>query len=367
MFFDLAFAAAIADAGSALSADYTFAGLLRFGGLFLLIWWAWVGHTYFSTWFDNDDLIQRLLTLGQVFLVAVMSINTKTDMASREAAGFAAAYAGMRLLLAVQFSRVVFLRETRPFVRTQVAGIAVAALIWLTSSLVEPPLRVYLMGFALLVDGVTPFVARRSGGIIPADPAHLPERFGLLTLILLGESVVAIAAGMRHQEHWTVAAAASALSGMVLAFTVWWAYFDTLRLARPRVVETPADHQRLRIWTSTHLPLTFGIAVAAVGVEHVIRRDGITPLGNSAALLGGGVGLVVLSLGVLAVVRAEGLARPWAAFGVVGALGLLVVPVATVGARLAPVWLVVWCVGVLLGGVALAYRTRTGLPPNVTA
>src|SRR3982751_2599879 len=65
LFFDLIFVAAVAEVGAPLAADYSPAGLLRYGFLFVLIWWAWSGHTLYSTRFDHDDLPQRLLILLQ--------------------------------------------------------------------------------------------------------------------------------------------------------------------------------------------------------------------------------------------------------------------------------------------------------------
>ena len=76
-----------------LATDYSVAGLLRYGFLFLLIWWAWNGHSTFSTRFDTDDVVQRVLTLVQIFVVAVMAVNAKDALDSRSSAGFAAAYA----------------------------------------------------------------------------------------------------------------------------------------------------------------------------------------------------------------------------------------------------------------------------------
>ncbi len=105
LFFDLAFVAAVAQVGTPLAADYSLDGLLRYGFLFLLIWWAWNGHSTFSTRFDTDDVVQRVLTLVQIFVVAVMAVNAKDALDSRSSAGFAAAYAVMRLLLVAQYVR----------------------------------------------------------------------------------------------------------------------------------------------------------------------------------------------------------------------------------------------------------------------
>ncbi len=93
LFFDLVFAAAVAQVASPLREDYSLEGLGRFALLFIMIWWAWTGHAVFSTRFDTDDGVQRGLTLLQMFGVAVMAANARDALDSRSSAGFAAAYA----------------------------------------------------------------------------------------------------------------------------------------------------------------------------------------------------------------------------------------------------------------------------------
>src|SRR6185436_6439763 len=131
LFFDLIFVAAVAQVGTHLRDDYSPAGLLRFSLLFFLIWWAWLGHTNFSTRFDTDDLIQRALTALQLFLVAVMAVNATGALDSRDSAGFAAAYAVMRFVLAGQFLRARGVRRARPLTTRYALTCGVAALLWL--------------------------------------------------------------------------------------------------------------------------------------------------------------------------------------------------------------------------------------------
>ena len=99
LFFDLVFVAAVAQVAAPLQTEYSLAGLVRFAPLFGLIWWAWIGHTVFSTRFDSDDVVQRTLTLVQMFAVAAMAANAKEALDTRSSAGFAAAYASVRFLL----------------------------------------------------------------------------------------------------------------------------------------------------------------------------------------------------------------------------------------------------------------------------
>lgn len=101
-FFDLIFVAAVSQVGVPLGEDYTIHGLVRYSLMFLLIWWAWFGHTMYSTRFDADDVVHRLLTFVQIFATAAMAANAKQDLADRDSAAFGAAYAVQRIVLVIQ-------------------------------------------------------------------------------------------------------------------------------------------------------------------------------------------------------------------------------------------------------------------------
>jgi low temperature requirement protein LtrA len=277
LFFDLAFVAAVAEVGGPLATHYGPDALPRYGLLFFLIWWAWLGHTTYSTRFDTDDLVQRLLTLAQIFGVAVMAINADDALGSRSSAGFAAAYAGLRILLALQFARARQVPRARAFATASAAGYGTAAVVWLVSSVTPAPLRFALWAVALAIDLGTALFTTRHTHRVPPDAGHLPERFGLFTIILLGESLVAVMTGMKTQETWSVAAASSALLGMAMAFTFWWWYFDGVEAAGERHVQSRQDARLFNVWAYAHLPLYLGIGVAGVGAEHAIR---FAPVGH---------------------------------------------------------------------------------------
>src|SRR5262249_51812203 len=150
-------------------------------------------------------------------------------------------------------------------------GFGLAAVCWLVSALVPAPGRFWLWALALAVDVGTPVVTSHLATRVPPDAAHLPERFGLFTIILIGVSMVAVMKGMESHEDWSVPAAASAFLGMTIAFLIWWWYFDGANGAAERVVRSKAEARAFTLWSFAHLPLYLGIAVTGVGVEHVIR------------------------------------------------------------------------------------------------
>jgi low temperature requirement protein LtrA len=271
LFFDLAFVAAVAKVGSPLADEYSFAGLCRYAFLFFLIWWAWSGHSTFATRFDTDDAIQRCLTLVQIFVVAVMAVNAKDGLDSRSSAGFAAAYAIARFLLVAQYLRARAIPESRSLTTSFAVGIGAAAVCWLVSAIVPAPARYWLWAIALIIDVATPLATAHLAVQAPPDAAHLPERYGLFTIILLGESLVAIMQGMETQEGWSVSAALSAFLGMLFAFLVWWWYFDGAHGAAERAIRSRREARAFMVWSFAHLPLYLGIAVAGVGLEHIVK------------------------------------------------------------------------------------------------
>ena len=347
LFFDLAFVAAVAKVGSPLADDYSFPGLCRYAFLFFLIWWAWSGHSTFATRFDTDDAIQRALTLVQIFVVAVMAVNAKDGLDSRSSAGFAAAYAIVRFLLVAQYLRARAIPESRRLTTAFAIGIGAAAVCWLVSAIVPPPARYWLWAIALLVDVATPIATAHLTVQAPPDAAHLPERYGLFTIILLGESLVAIMQGMESQDGWSVSAALSAFLGMLFAFLVWWWYFDGAHAAAERTIRSRRDARAFMLWSFAHLPLYLGIAVAGVGLEHIVKIATRGHLhGSEVVILCAAVSLLMLALTAIGASaelgrrRRHGTRTAWQL-----AIALVPLAVAPVGAALPLVALV----GILTG------------------
>lgn len=321
LFFDLVFVAAVSQVGAPLGVDYSLPSLGRFAVLFVLIWWAWYGHTNYATRFDTDDVAHRALTLLQMFAVAAMAVNAKDALGSRDSAGFAAAYAVMRLLLVAALARARRVPEAGAFARAYATGFGAAAALWLVSALTPPPARFYLWALALAIDLATPLLASRHTVATPPDAAHLPERIGLFTIILLGDAMVGVMRGMESQAAWTPDAALSAFLGMVVVFLMWWAYFDGANAAAERHVRDARDVRQFHAWTYAHLPLYVGIVVAGVGIHHTIAVATVGHLHAAEAwILCGALALVMATLATMSPARRMACYIPAA-----GALGLAVV------------------------------------------
>jgi len=277
LFFDLVFVAAVAQVAEPLREHYTPAELSRFAPLFLLIWWAWTGRAVFSTRFGSDDLMQRALTMVEIFAVAVMAANARDSLASRSSAGFAAAYAAVRIILLVHYWRAAG-DDARPLIAIYRGGHGLAAALWLLSAVVPLELRMILWAAAAAIDLGTPWLTVERTVHQPPHPSHLPERFGLFTLILLGESVVAVMKGIESQDTWSPLAAIAAFSGVAVLFGIWWWYFEVADAAAARAVRSRLDAVRLHAWTYAHFPFYLGIVIVGVGLQRVVTHATHEPL-----------------------------------------------------------------------------------------
>lgn len=193
------------------------------------------------------------------------------------------------------------MQEARPLTIRYLVGHGSAAVLWLASALVPAPARFWIWGLAFAIDLGTPWLAIPHSIRVPPDAAHLPERFGLFTLILLGESVVAVMQGMESQEDWTPAAATCAFAGMAILFLIWWWYFDGAAGASEQPVRTRRDAVRFHVWSYAHFPLSLGIVIVGVGIQRIVTAASRTTLpASDAAILAAGAATVMLAIGTIA-------------------------------------------------------------------
>jgi low temperature requirement protein LtrA len=278
LFFDLIFVAAVSQLAAPLAEDYSFNGLLRFAFFFTLVWLSWFDHNLFSSRFHVDDGLQRALTIAQIFVVAVMAANAKGGLTSREAAGFCAAFGVMRMILLFQYLRARSETSQQRAFDGQLIALGMSGTFWLVAAVLPWELRVVIGCITLILDTLGPWCRREHLRHVPPDPNHLPERYGLFTIILLGEFVASVMRGMEAQEAWPAFAFIVAVGGFCVAFICWWLYFEHSKLAESsfslRMVRDPA---KLLCRLYLHLPLYLSLTVAGVGFEHIIagRHFGI--------------------------------------------------------------------------------------------
>jgi low temperature requirement protein LtrA len=226
LFFDLCFVVAVAEVAFVLHEDPTLAGAAIAAGLFVPVWWAWMAFTWEATAYDSDDAPHRVATLAAMLGVLALAASVESA-ADGDGAAFALAAAGLRLPLLWLWLRAHARApgELRGFSGRYIAGTSWAILFWATSALFAPPFQQVLWAVAIGGEMIAPYAAVRATAKPPYDRAHIVERYGLFTLIVLGESILAVVTGTTH-TGMGLEAAMTATFGFVAAAAIWWLYFD---------------------------------------------------------------------------------------------------------------------------------------------
>ena len=301
LFFDLVFVAGVAQLSSSLAASYDLGGALRFAFAFLVLWWAWLGHTFHASRFDEDRADQRVLGMAQILAVVLIGYGAGDAFGARGGA-FAAGMASFKVFLALAYLRERRRPYARGLVRAYVLLYALQAALWAASLPAPGSIRLGTWVAALVIDVATPFFVARHTHAVPPHPEHLPERFGLFTIILLGESVAAAIHGLDHAEPLRAESVAVVLSASALAFLFWIGYFARARGVAERNLAHAAAGRRLRLWAYGHVPLYLGIAGVSAGTVvlagHPVAHGGEPWLfAGAAALAMAGVTTVAASHG----------------------------------------------------------------------
>ena len=272
LFFDLIFVVAIAQLAHNFEADFSLVGLAKLTVLFIPVWWCWIGATFYDTRFDNDGLVDRLITLMQMAIAASLAANIHHGLSS-SSVGFALSYIAFRGVLICQYLHAGYhVPQARPLTNWYAVGFSISLSFWLVSVFVPLTWRFVLWGLGLIIDFATPLAAGARVVQVPPNMAHTTERIGLFTIIVLGESIVAVVGGVSEID-WTPMSVAIALLGLSIAFSFWWMYFDT-------VDESPLHAMRqgkMKValtWLYSHLPLAVGLTATGVGVEKMIHGLG---------------------------------------------------------------------------------------------
>jgi low temperature requirement protein LtrA len=282
LFFDLIFVVAIAQLANNLHKDTTIAGFIGFVLLFIPVWWAWIGATFYANRFDVDDIGNRILTGLQMLAIAALAVNVHKGL-SDSSIGFALSYVFIRVMLVFQYLRVAqTLPQARKMATWYAFGFAIAASFWFISTFIPLPIS----------------AAHLQSKLLP-NFEHLPERFGLFVIIVLGEAIVAVVNGVAEMQ-WQFMSVTFAVLGFCIAFSLWWIYFENVGGKALRAAGAAGQARVLQTWLYGHLPLVLGIAMAGIGVKHVIMSDPMMDLPDADRwLLCGSLALCFSALAVL--------------------------------------------------------------------
>ncbi|MFQ5919796.1 MAG: low temperature requirement protein A [Thermoplasmata archaeon] len=357
LFYDLVYVVAVAFLAAGLSQGISLTGFAVFVGLFIPVWWSWAGQTIFASRFGRDTTFQRSLVLLQMVGAAAMAIQIP-GATGAGSAGFAAAYVLTRSTLLVLYVRARGeYPEARRLSNAFLAGYGLGAGLWLVSIAVPPPFRFVLWAVGLAVEVGTFVLARGVSRRFPVHTSHMPERFGLFTIIVLGETVLAIFLGVAD-VNWNPVAVMAALIGFGLAVAIWWNYFGYVDRA-PLQCTLGNGHA----YTLFHLPMVLGIIAMGVGIEHIVVEASRADFSVSTLwLLGGGLGLWVGAFyGLQFVTYPPGEHRRLSTTYGLASLGIL--PAAFLGGSTNPIAVLV-VLGLVMGALTYVEVQRRAAIPS---
>ena len=297
LFFDLVFVFAITQVTGLLSEEPTPLGLLRGMALLAALWWAWVCYSWLTNTVRAEEATPaRLVVLSAIAAMLVASLAVP-DAFGDAGVVFGIAYFVIRLLHLALYALVA--GEEGPEARRTVLRFAPGFLggpaLIAAAGTADGAVQGALWAAALGLDYGTPLLRGVSG--LRVHAGHFSERHGLVIIIALGESIVAVGVGASGLALGPGVVLA-ALLGAGVAAGLWWAYFDLVALAAERRLAASRGDERANLardsYSFLHLPMVAGIVLVALGIKKTLSHVG-DPLGTIPAVaLCGGVALYLL-------------------------------------------------------------------------
>jgi low temperature requirement protein LtrA len=290
LFFDLVFVFALTQVTLLMSDNPTWEGLGQGVLVLVALWWSWAAYAWLTNYIAADEGLERLLMFAAMgaFLIAALAV---PEAFGDDALLFAIAYAAARWLHIFVFAEANDDVDTGQAIVVLARTALPAPLMLIGAAFVGGTGQAVIWILALTIDLAGPFVFGVRGFQVSAG--HFAERFGLIVIIALGESIVAIGAGLEGEIDAGVVAAAAL--GLIVACALWWAYFDWVALdAESRFRRARGDHRATiarDAYSYLHFPMIAGIVLIALGVKKTIG-DVDEPLKTAPAVaLFGGIAL----------------------------------------------------------------------------
>ncbi|HET9269810.1 MAG TPA: low temperature requirement protein A [Vicinamibacterales bacterium] len=275
LLFDLVFVVAIAEAASglhhAVAEAHVVEGLTGYAMVFFAIWWAWMNFTWFASAYDTDDVPYRLTVFVQITGALIVAGGIPAMFEARVPnLAVIGGYVVMRMAMVVQWLRAAGAdRERCATARRYAAGIAVMQVLWV-GTLFLPSFGPLVFAAGVIGEIAVPLWAERASRTL-WHPHHIAERYGLLTLIVFGESILsataavqsAVAAGERVADLAPIIA-----GGMLIVYSLWWIYFD-----RP-AHDLLRTMRRAFVWGYGHYFVFASAAAVGAGLGVAVDRVG---------------------------------------------------------------------------------------------
>jgi low temperature requirement protein LtrA len=295
LFFDLVFVFGLTQVTSLMSADPTWSGLARGMLVLAALWWAWAAYAWLTNTIDPDEGAARLAVFGAMAAMLIVGLAAPGAF-DDDALLFGGAYLAVRVLHIVLYTLAADDEDIRGAVMRLAPTSIVAPGLILGAAALDGAAQGIVWLVALAVDYSGPLYGGGRGWRV--FPAHFAERHGLIVIIALGESIVAIGIGAAGIDLGGLVVLAAIL-GVVVSAALWWSYFDVVAIVAERKMTEAKGVARSRIardsYSYLHLPMVAGIILLALGVKKTIGHVDEPLESVPAVALCGGVALYYLA------------------------------------------------------------------------
>nr|WP_319399226.1 low temperature requirement protein A [uncultured Carboxylicivirga sp.] len=303
LFYDLIYVAIIAQLSHKLAVDISWTSFGEFVFLFLVVWWGWYNGAIYHDLHGNNDIKTRVVTFLQMFAVTAMAIFIHNAF-TEGAIGFTISYCVFLLIITVLWYRTGYHDpDHKPLSNPYAFSYLISTAIMLGSLFVAPPIQFYMWYASFIIIVIQPFLLYSIGINKPEIQAQVDksiglspsiiERFGLITIIVLGEVVVGVVNGLISNGNLSFVSGLVAFLSMSIGVGIWWVYFDYISNQKPKSI-----HLVEYIWGYLHMPLTIGITTIGAATINITASSSEVDQGVKL-LLTGGIAVVYLSISTM--------------------------------------------------------------------
>jgi len=270
LFFDLVFVFAITQVTSLMSHHPTWVGLGQ--GLLVLgaVWWAWAAYSWLTNTIDPDEYVARLAMFAAMTGMFVVAL-AAPEAFDRYGVLFGCAYLAVRSIHIALYAYASPTVGVRGAVKRLAPGVLAGSLLLIVAGTQDGYVQGGLWCLALALDFGAPLVGNMEGWVL--QPAHFVERYGLIIIIALGESIVAVGLGLAGVRLHASLIAVAALA-LLIAGSLWWAYFDIVAIAAERKLKSLRGRAQNKLardsYSYLHFPMIAGIVLLSLGVKKAI-------------------------------------------------------------------------------------------------
>jgi low temperature requirement protein LtrA len=289
LFFDLVFVLGFTQCTALMADQGDWEGIGRGMLVLAVLWWAWVGYAWLTSVIEPEEGAVRIVMFAAMAGLIVVALCVPEAFGDR-ALLFAIAYGVVR---AGQIALFLVASRDDPALRRSIVSLAISSAIGVgllvAASFLDGSAQEALWAIAILLDWGGPALFGMSGWRLV--PGHFAERHGLVIILALGESIIAL--GVGAEVDLTAGVLTAAVLGIALAAALWWAYFDVVSLvtARRLVLATAGRERNVLArdsYSYLHFPMVAGIVLASLGLEETLAHvDEQLDAVHAFALLGG--------------------------------------------------------------------------------